>query len=976
MLCSHGTFQRKIVFCSFLTKSQATYSRNRESIADIEEQLYEIFSSHPEAHLDSNEMLEVPANALISVFRIFGERNNGSRLLNEAEEDELNKLLKDNPDMKVTVPVLLQIIVTLTSMSPTEPSGGHDSDEERRGRVYDDESAVHSGSSRSSSRGPPTGPKTPNQSRVPDSPFDSERRQRTAPLQRGAAPSSWYAKRQFPAQRRRSDAGAGGRSFSDSEVQLKPTSTKSNSRPGSRSGHRAPSNPASPRMGSFDTQDASWSTASPPHISSPPMRPHSRARSHGQFDHYGSPDHSEWGSGNFSFMSMPPEGRHRDENSSIMLPPRHNDDEDSDSGEDEDPTLGLVLDRSAKSSLVSMAPQDQLDALQKANTELVRKLQSVEQNMQHRLIDHETEIEDLQNRIEEMKIELSATKREEKELRGKEGRYTHQISTLESEVAKLQRNLETSKVSYQNLQKLYQEQCDESQSLRDALRTRDQQYRDASDKNALHDVEIDKWSQQHEQLTQHLANVEQQLMIAREAEIQLDEQKQENLLLKETIDRLKFDMEELRNKADGNIPSSSGTSSNQNTIGKTLGVEFARMTSGAWKDENEGESDEESESTAVEEEEGHGDSDDTEGEDVIQTIITRKKRKVASRAMKRLETIHLEDVKEYADAYVQHEPEEFSSSLSIQTDPEPKKIMKTFHTQTEVTTNSFSVQTEPEPAPPPPPEKHEMSIQTDASEPESRSRSPSPGEDMASSSSTLMPPTPKQRPIDIFNGDLPPSYAQITGGSDDPADAQTQRDMHVAAEAIRKWHEGLHLPLSPIPGGVSVDAIEEWTALKEELGFDCSAIDKVLEMSLKNGPRSTRDDDLLSSPGAGPSSRRYTRKNRFYNIYNTFVYGSDRDRERKDEDEEDKRRAPGMLQTCAVAGLFALAVSVFTAPYMQAQYSVPGGPTYYDRMAWAEFNRLNPAGEGFVMDGATSIWDFIGRVGGEAARMAARNFPT
>ena len=251
---------------------------------------------------------------------------------------------------------------------------------------------------------------------------------------------------------------------------------------------------------------------------------------------------------------------------------------------------------------------------------------------------------------------------------------------------------------------------------------------------------------------------------------------------------------------------------------------------------------------------------------------------------------------------------------------------------------------------------------------------------MASSSSTLMPPTPKQRPIDIFNGDLPPSYAQITGGSDNPVDAQTQRDMAVAAEAIRKWHDGLHLPLSPIPGGVSVDAIEEWTALKEELGFDCSAIDKVLEMSLKNGPRSTRDDDLLSSPGAGPSSRRYTRKNRFYNIYNTFVYGSDRDRERKDEEDEDRHRGatfqPGMLQTCAVAGLFALAVSVFTAPYMQAQYSVPGGPTYYDRMAWAEFNRLNPAGEGFVMDGATSIWDFIGRVGGEAARMAARNFPT
>ncbi len=362
--------------------------------------------------------------------------------------------------------------------------------------------------------------------------------------------------------------------------------------------------------------------------------------------------------------------------------------------------------------------------------------------------------------------------------------------------------------------------------------------------------------------------------------------------------------------------------------------------------------------------------------------------KVASRAMKKMETIHVEDVKEYADAYVQHDPCEFSSSHSVQTDAEPKKVMKSFFTQTaELATEATSVQTEPEPSPPPAPEKHEICIQTDTPEPESRSRSPSPGEDMASSSSTVVPSTPKQRSLDIFNGDLPPSYAQITGGSDEVVDAQTQRDMRVAAEAIRKWHEGLHVPLAPIAGGVSVDAVEEWMALKGELGFDCAAIDKVLEMSLKRGPRSARDeadgDDLLSSPGAGPgpSSRRYARKNRFYNIYNTFVYG-DRSRARKEEednDNDDSRRStfqPGMLQTCAVAGLFALAVSAFTAPYMQAQYYVPGGPTYYDRIAWAEFNRLNPVGEGFVMDGAASFWDFIGRVGGEAARMAARGIPT
>lgn len=158
--------------------------------------------------------------------------------------------------------------------------------------------------------------------------------------------------------------------------------------------------------------------------------------------------------------------------------------------------------------------------------------------------------------------------------------------------------------------------------MRTELRNRDQDYRDANEKVSLHHLEINRWQQQNEQLTVQITSLEAQLEAAREAENQLNEQKQENLLLKETIERMKFDMEELRHKADGNIPSSSGTSSNQNTISKSLGEEILRMNNGKWLDENE--SDEESESTAVDEEEDDG--NDTEGEDVIQTIITRKKR--------------------------------------------------------------------------------------------------------------------------------------------------------------------------------------------------------------------------------------------------------------------------------------------------------------------------------------------------------------
>jgi hypothetical protein len=95
----------------------------------------------------------------------------------------------------------------------------------------------------------------------------------------------------------------------------------------------------------------------------------------------------------------------------------------SDSDEDEeDSALGLVMDRSAASSTVSMEPMDRLDALQRSNADKTRKLMEAEQTLQNKLTEHELELEEMQGRLEEMRSELSATKREEKELRSKEVR--------------------------------------------------------------------------------------------------------------------------------------------------------------------------------------------------------------------------------------------------------------------------------------------------------------------------------------------------------------------------------------------------------------------------------------------------------------------------------------------------------------------------------------------------------------------------
>lgn len=111
--------------------------------------------------------------------------------------------------------------------------------------------------------------------------------------------------------------------------------------------------------------------------------------------------------------------------------------------------------------------------------------------------------------------------------------------------------------------------------------------------------------------------LERDLEVLSIAQAQLEEQKQQNLFLKETIDRVRYEMDEMRNAAPGNI-AGGGLSSAANTISKSLGAELmGKMKFDMDSDEEEGD-------TAVE------DDDKTEGEDeeedVVQTIITKRKR--------------------------------------------------------------------------------------------------------------------------------------------------------------------------------------------------------------------------------------------------------------------------------------------------------------------------------------------------------------
>lgn len=211
--------------------STHTYGRNRQSIADIEREIEDLFRNHPKSTLSEDDEPIIPGDALVDILQTFSQNHDALELMTKEEEGLLIQLIESNPGLAVTPQVLLQFIAMRTTMNPNpspEDALSDDGEEpERKSRSeerveyeYDSRSrsssrgsigtSVYRPPSRPSSRGPSVPPKTP----IHDSPFDVSRRQRTTPLVN--APSSWT--RRPPPQRRRSDAGLSGRSVSDSEV--------------------------------------------------------------------------------------------------------------------------------------------------------------------------------------------------------------------------------------------------------------------------------------------------------------------------------------------------------------------------------------------------------------------------------------------------------------------------------------------------------------------------------------------------------------------------------------------------------------------------------------------------------------------------------------------------------------------------------------------------------------------------------------
>ncbi|KAG8905983.1 hypothetical protein FRB99_007840, partial [Tulasnella sp. 403] len=545
-------------------------------------------SRRPEcSSIDGGAEPAIPARAIVSVLDDY-RAEHGHPLLDLVREQNLKQMFELQsdlePDKLVAFKDLVTFIKEFSAASLSTPVVHETDSPERVEAVLDDEhlDEDHAGHtlSRSSSNDsistsiyrpesrhsrPPSVSSTPGDRRPSvsssNSPFDSQMRQRAVPLS-NPPPSSFRKKPQAPSRRRKSDSTHSG--TSDSE--------------GPSFRRRAPSNPTSP--------PASQSVPSFPMLDSPPVHMSRKAVS-APGSAGSSPDNS------FTFPARP---RDFPLNSPPQMAEEADDDDDEFVGEDSMASVDMMLNpetfaheggdsdddtASMKDNLIrphlpsdaSMStPEERVEALQRVNIDLSRKFKELDRHLHDRLSEREFEIEELTMRLDEMRVELQAARKDEKDLRQREVVLTKQLNNYEQDVGRLTRELERARNAHQNLLRQYNEQCAEAEKYRVVLREKDNRIKNGEQDILERMAEVTRVKAEKDILENTIAALHDELNFARSAQHELEDQKHENLALKETIDRLRYEMDGLRDAVDSKIKSAA--SSRHGTLTRSLANEL------------------------------------------------------------------------------------------------------------------------------------------------------------------------------------------------------------------------------------------------------------------------------------------------------------------------------------------------------------------------------------------------------------------
>ncbi|CAE7218772.1 unnamed protein product [Rhizoctonia solani] len=978
--------------------------RNLASLADIE-QLTSVFEANPNVEKNEDGVPVIPAAELPAIVAELSSQY-GVVLMSTEEVQALKDVLPTSSGTKLTPQQLLALVAELaaarTSPSAPPPPPQDDPRSDSSGASSPDADALKGrGEISTPHRRPPRTPSsmslrsnTPGNT-TPSSPFDSQMRQRSIPLS-NQAPSSWSRKPLPASKRRKSDAGStsGNRSSSDNE-----------SSPAISRASRRKSNPLSPRLNTrssmpFPPTSFDSSVLSPDSSFSSARRTQSFDQSLSQTLVDAFPIHTQ-------------KSKTSPDNPVIQFSSES--DTEPEDGDDDENTHHYV--RQALSSDASLEPQDVVEALQKANADLTRKAAESERRMQHRLAERETEIAELEAQLDDLKTELNASRREEKELKIKERGNLSQLATFESEIHKLQKSLEHQKTQYSNMQKQYQEQCTETERMRNVLRRREQEIKDFDDRGLLHEAEVQKWTREREELEKSIEGLERELTTTRHASHELDEQKQENLMLKETIDRLRFDLDALRAGMTSNV---GGQNQAPGILSRSLANEIREGFERREREEREREQAEEDADAEVIVEDAEGSEDGY----IETTITTTRKRTGKPKPTTRL----LEGtLREYADAETQHDPSEFVTSSSTQhdaswvvssmgvqhdaaaftstsgvqydrelyTSSEGVQYDAGLHTSSEgvqydrtmfsssvqvqydsrMFTSSEGVQHQEKEFSTQAGVQHDAAIGSAGAEVQTEERVVKTVEvetvpdvrhaevgtevEVTHAEIATEPEEPKperimcEAQIQTEEEDAKPSAPSPVPSDLPPPYAQTRE---TEAGVLKKWHAGLTERAST-PEPSSSQVREEWAALKRTVGVECSVIDRIVE--------GKEVLDLVKDDGDEVTEwvRVPVKGNRrgFFNVYNTYIV-----------------RRDGWWPTILTQAVVGVGFWVIVAGLLGPRLTPFEVPTYTDRATWSAYNNYAGAfGEGLVGRSVDNpVWVAIERAVVGAAVRVGPGLPT
>ncbi|KAI7946764.1 hypothetical protein MJO29_011291 [Puccinia striiformis f. sp. tritici] len=344
------------------------------------------------------------------------------------------------------------------------------------------------------------------------------------------------------------------------------------------------------------------------------------------------------------------------------------------------------------------------EELKKKNQEFVNQIQSLEKI-------HEHEIEKLIEELEELKEELVVVKKSEKELSISSNRLMYQLTNSDDHTTRLNNSIANIESNLHKTKLKWEDAVAESEKLRTQLNQKEDELRSANRHIQSHGSEIKKWELDRQLREEHIKNLHLELEELQATREILEEQKQSNLDLKLTIDRLKFELDEQRLRNAGSSVADSRPTSIAGSVGQNLGEEFKKaIKSGEYNQEFGSDTDD-----------GQDDDDDTEeidrvikdldnnrqhspggdGDDIFQEIRIRRYKRRSKTLMHGENSPRIPDEHEHRSRFIEEEEIELQDASTDTTD------LTTFKTA--------DTQTDPVPEPPPVyrPKMEDLQVQTD-----------------------------------------------------------------------------------------------------------------------------------------------------------------------------------------------------------------------------------------------------------------------